>query len=189
MVTVLVLILIIVSVLANVQGTMFTKSLIDDYITPLLHAKEKNFTPLLHKIIQVACIYGVGVFATWAYNRLMVNVTQGTLRDLRQDLFSNMEGLPIKFFDTHAHGDIMSIYTNDIDTLRQMISQSMPQLLNSVITVVSVFISMIVLNVPLTVVTLIMVAVTLTSTKAIAGRSSKYFIAQQKELGLSLIHI
>ena len=145
---VLVLILIIVSVLANVQGTMFTKSLIDDYITPLLHAKEKNFTPLLHKIIQVACIYGVGVFATWAYNRLMVNVTQGTLRKLRDELFVHMESLPIKYFDTHSHGDIMSIYTNDIDTLRQMISQSMTQLFSSLITIISVLAAMLIINVP-----------------------------------------
>ena len=180
---VLVLILIIVSVLANVQGTMFTKSLIDDYITPLLHAKEKNFTPLLHKIIQVACIYGVGVFATWAYNRLMVNVTQGTLRKLRDELFVHMESLPIKYFDTHAHGDIMSVYTNDIDTLRQMISQSMPQLLHSGITIVSVFISMLILSIPLTIVTMIMVGIMVFCSKKSAGQSGAYFAKQQKDLG------
>ena len=181
---IIVFILIFVGVIANVQGTMFTRDLIDKYITPfLLSSDTPNFTPLAHAIGKVACFYGVGIVATYAYNRIMINVTQGMMMNMRNDLFSHMEKLPIKYFDTHAHGDIMSIYTNDIDTLRQMISQSMPQLLNSVITVVSVFISMIVLNVPLTVVTLIMVAVTLTSTKAIAGRSSKYFIAQQKELG------
>ena len=178
---VLVLILIIVSVLANVQGTMFTKSLIDDYITPLLHAKEKNFTPLLHKIIQVACIYGVGVFATWAYNRLMVNVTQGTLRKLRDELFVHMESLPIKYFDTHSHGDIMSIYTNDIDTLRQMISQSMTQFFSSLITIISVLAAMLIINVPLTVVTLVMVGVTLIVTKKVAGLSGAYFIQQQRD--------
>ena len=178
-----VVICIFVGVLASVRGTLFMQTLIDDYILPMMGSADPDFGPLLAAMARVAVFYAIGALSTWVYSRIMVNVTQGTLRDLRQDLFSNMEGLPIKFFDTHAHGDIMSIYTNDIDTLRQMISQSMPQLLNSVITVVSVFISMIVLNVPLTVVTLIMVAVTLTSTKAIAGRSSKYFIAQQKELG------
>ena len=186
---VLVLILIIVSVLANVQGTMFTKSLIDDYITPLLYAKEKNFTPLLHKIIQVACIYGVGVFATWAYNRLMVNVTQGTLRKLRDELFVHMESLPIKYFDTHSHGDIMSIYTNDIDTLRQMISQSMTQLFSSLITIISVLAAMLIINVPLTVVTLVMVGVTLIVTKKVAGLSGAYFIQQQRDLGKVNGHI
>ena len=186
---VLVLILIIVSVLANVQGTMFTKSLIDDYITPLLHAKEKNFTPLLHKIIQVACIYGVGVFATWAYNRLMVNVTQGTLRKLRDELFVHMESLPIKYFDTHSHGDIMSIYTNDIDTLRQMISQSMTQFFSSLITIISVLAAMLIINVPLTVVTLVMVGVTLIVTKKVAGLSGAYFIQQQRDLGKVNGHI
>ena len=165
-----VVICIFVGVLANVRGTLFMQTLIDDYILPMMGSADPDFGPLLAAMARVAVFYAIGALSTWVYSRIMVNVTQGTLRDLRQDLFSNMEGLPIKFFDTHAHGDIMSIYTNDIDTLRQMISQSMPQLLNSVITVVSVFISMIVLNVPLTVVTLIMVAVTLTSTKAIASR-------------------
>ena len=186
---VLVLILIIVSVLANVQGTMFTKTLIDEYITPLMTAKEKDFGPLLHKIFQVACFYGVGVFSTWAYNRLMVNVTQGTLRKLRDDLFVHMESLPIKYFDTHSHGDIMSIYTNDIDTLRQMISQSMTQLFSSVITIVSVLAAMIMINVPLTLVTLFMVGVTLVATKKVAGLSGAYFIQQQKDLGKVNGHI
>ena len=135
---------IIVSVLANVQGTMFTKSLIDDYITPLLLSDSPDFAPLLHRILQVAGFYGIGVLSTWIYNRIMVNVTQGTLRMLRDDLFVHMESLPIKYFDTHAHGDIMSIYTNDIDTLRQMISQSIPQLVSSIITIVSVFVSMLI---------------------------------------------
>ena len=186
---VLVLILIIVSVLANVQGTMFTKTLIDEYITPLMTAKEKDFGPLLHKIFQVACFYGVGVFSTWAYNRLMVNVTQGTLRKLRDDLFVHMESLPIKYFDTHSHGDIMSIYTNDIDTLRQMISQSMTQLFSSMITIVSVLAAMIMINVPLTLVTLFMVGVTLVATKKVAGLSGAYFIQQQKDLGKVNGHI
>jgi ATP-binding cassette subfamily B protein len=180
---VVVLVCIFISVLANVQGTMFTKSLIDDYITPLVKASNPDFTPLFHKILQVAGFYAVGVFATWAYNRLMVNVTQGSLQHLRDDLFVHMESLPIKYFDTHAHGDIMSIYTNDIDTLRQMISQSIPQLVSSVITIVSVLVSMIILNVPLTVLTLAMVAVTLFVTGKIGGLSGAYFMKQQKNLG------
>ena len=143
-----VVVLIVVSVLCNVQGTMFMKNLIDEYITPFLLSDNPNFTPLAHAIAKVAAFYALGVLATFGYNRLMVNVTQGTLRNLRNDLFSHMEKLPIKYFDTHAHGDIMSVYTNDIDTLRQMISQSMPQLLNSGITIVSVFISMLILSIP-----------------------------------------
>lgn len=149
-----VVVLIVVSVLCNVQGTMFMKNLIDEYITPFLLSDNPNFTPLAHAIAKVAAFYALGVLATFGYNRLMVNVTQGTLRNLRNDLFSHMEKLPIKYFDTHAHGDIMSVYTNDIDTLRQMISQSMPQLLNSGITIVSVFISMLILSIPLTIVTI-----------------------------------
>ncbi len=125
------------------------KNLIDEYITPFLLSDNPNFTPLAHAIAKVAAFYALGVLATFGYNRLMVNVTQGTLRNLRNDLFSHMEKLPIKYFDTHAHGDIMSVYTNDIDTLRQMISQSMPQLLNSGITIVSVFVSMLILSIPL----------------------------------------
>ena len=116
--------LIFISVIASVQGTMFMKNLIDDYITPFLLTDTPDFTPLTRAIARVAAFYGVGIIATYAYNRIMVNVTQGTLRSLRDDLFAHMERLPIKYFDTHAHGDIMSVYTNDIDTLRQMISQS-----------------------------------------------------------------
>lgn len=180
---------IIVSVLANVQGTMFTKSLIDDYIMPLMTADQPDFTPLLHRILQVACFYGIGVVSTWVYNRIMVNVTQGTLQNLRDDLFVHMESLPIKYFDTHAHGDIMSIYTNDIDTLRQMISQSIPQLVSSVITIVSVLVSMVILNIPLTLITLFMVGVTLMVTKKVAGLSGSYFMEQQKDLGKVNAHI
>ena len=178
-----VVVLIVVSVLCNVQGTMFMKNLIDEYITPFLLSDNPNFTPLAHAIAKVAAFYALGVLATFGYNRLMVNVTQGTLRNLRNDLFSHMEKLPIKYFDTHAHGDIMSIYTNDIDTLRQMISQSMPQLLSSVITIVSVFVSMIILSIPLTLVSLVMIAIMLFTTKKVAGLSGRYFLAQQKSLG------
>lgn len=178
-----VVILIFLGVIANVQGTMFMKNLIDDYITPFLLTDTPDFTPLAHAIARVAAFYAVGILSTYAYNRIMVNVTQGTLRELRNDLFAHMERLPIKYFDTHAHGDIMSIYTNDIDTLRQMISQSIPQVINSAVTIVSVFVSMVILNIPLTVVTLIMVAVMIMASKTAAGRSGKYFLEQQVNLG------
>ena len=179
----LVIVLIFISVIANVQGTMFMKNLIDDYITPFLLTDTPDFTPLARAIARVAAFYGVGILSTYIYNRVMVNVTQGTLRSLRDDLFAHMEQLPIKYFDTHAHGDIMSVYTNDIDTLRQMISQSIPQVVNSAITVVSVFASMLILNIPLTAVTLVMVAVMILCSKTAAGRSGKYFLEQQANLG------
>lgn len=178
-----VVVLIVVSVLCNVQGTMFMKNLIDEYITPFLLSDNPNFTPLAHAIARVAAFYALGVLATFGYNRLMVDVTQGTLRNLRNDLFSHMEKLPVKYFDTHAHGDIMSVYTNDIDTLRQMISQSMPQLLNSGITIISVFVSMLILSIPLTVVTMIMVGIMVFCSKKSAGQSGAYFAKQQKDLG------
>mgnify|MGYP000472348326 CR=1 FL=1 len=180
---IIVAICIIINVLANVQGTMFMQRLIDDYITPLLESETKNYTPLLHAIGRVACFYGIGIIASYSYNRIMVNVTQGMLKTFRDSMFTKMEQLPIKYFDTHAHGDIMSIYTNDIDTLRQLISQSLPQILNSAITVVSVFVSMVILNIPLTVLTIVMVIVTTVVTKKFAGFSSRYFLAQQRDLG------
>lgn len=180
---IVVIALIFVSVLANVQGTMFMKNLLDDYITPFLLTDTPDFAPLTRAIARVAVFYCVGIIATYAYNRIMVNVTQGTLRSLRDDLFAHMEQLPIKYFDTHVHGDIMSVYTNDIDTLRQMISQSIPQVVNSAITIVSVFVSMLILNIPLTAVTLAMVAVMIASSKAAARRSGKYFLEQQANLG------
>ena len=180
---VLTAVLILISVLANVQGTLFIQRLIDDYIEPMLVADKADFGPLAGAIARVAGFYLIGVAAAYAWNRIMINVTQGTLRNMRNDLFSHMETLPIKYFDTHAHGDIMSIYTNDVDTLRQMISQSMPQVFNSFITIVSVFISMVVLSIPLTLVTLVMIAVMLVVTKKVAGLSSRYFLEQQKNLG------
>lgn len=178
-----VLILIVVSVLANVQGTMFTRTLIDEYIQPLLLSDRPDFAPLLHAIIRVAAFYGIGIVSTYTYNRLMVEVTQGTLRDMRNDLFERMERLPIQYFDTHTHGDIMSIYTNDIDTLRQMISQSVPQFINSAITIVSVLVSMIILNIPLTVVALIMVGIMVVCSRTAAGTSGRYFVEQQINIG------
>ncbi len=180
---IVVMILIIVSVLANVQGTMFTKDLIDKYITPFLLTENPNFAPLAHAIVKVAAFYGIGVISTYAYNRIMINVTQGTLKNLRNELFEHMERLPIRYFDTHAHGDIMSIYTNDIDTLRQMISMSIPQVVNSAFTIISVFISMLILSVPLTIVTMIMVAIMIFCSKRAGGMSGKYFRKQQKDLG------
>ena len=178
-----VMILIIVSVLANVQGTMFTKDLIDKYITPFLLTENPNFAPLAHAIAKVAVFYGIGVLSSYLYNRIMINVTQGTLKNLRNELFEHMEKLPISYFDTHAHGDIMSIYTNDIDTLRQMISMSIPQVVNSAFTIISVFISMLILSVPLTIVTMIMVAIMIFCSKRAGGMSGKYFRKQQKNLG------
>lgn len=178
-----VVVCIFVGVLANVQGTMFTKNLIDDYIVPLLSAETPDFGPLAAAIGRVAGFYAIGVVSTYIYNRIMIYVTQGTLKNLRNDMFSHMESLPIVYFDTHPHGDIMSVYTNDIDTLRQMISQSMPQLLSSSITIVSVFISMLILNIPLTLVTLVMISIMILSTKKLAGQSGRFFMEQQKNLG------
>ena len=175
---------IFVSVFAMVQGTLFTKTLIDSYILPLVQqvqaGQTADFTGLMHAITRVALFYACGVVASFVQSRVMIYVTQ---RDLRQDLFAHMEKLPIRYFDTHAHGDIMSIYTNDIDTLRQMISQSLPQLLNCTINVVSVFVSMLVLSLPLTAVTIGMVLVVLFATKKLGSLSGRYFVAQQKDLG------
>ena len=178
-----VIICIVVSVLMSVKGTMFLSTLIDDYITPMLKADKADFGPLAHAILVMAGFYAIGVLATFVQNKLMIYVTQGTLKNMRIELFSKMERFPIKYFDTHAHGDIMSVYTNDIDTLRQMISQSLPQLLNSAITIVSVFISMIVLSPALTGVTMGMVVIMLFSTGKLAGGSGRYFIEQQRQLG------
>lgn len=180
---IIVVICIFISVLANVQGTMFTKNLIDDYIVPLLKTGNPDYGPLLAAMGRVAVFYGIGVISTFAYSKIMIYVSQGTIKNLRVELFSHMQDLPIRYFDSHAHGDIMSIYTNDIDTLRQLISQSLPQILNSAITVVSVFVSMVILNIPLTVLTIVMVIVTTVVTKKFAGFSSRYFLAQQRDLG------
>ena len=180
---IIVVICIFVSVLANVQGTMFTKNLIDDYIVPLLKTGNPDYGPLLAAMGRVAVFYGIGVISTFAYSKIMIYVSQGTIKNLRVELFSHMQDLPIQYFDSHAHGDIMSIYTNDIDTLRQLISQSLPQILNSAITVVSVFVSMVILNIPLTILTIVMVIVTTVVTKKFEGFYSRYFLAQQRDLG------
>ena len=179
----IVLICIFISVLANVQGTMFMKTLIDDYITPLLKNGGSDYAPLLHAMGRVAIFYGIGIVSTYVFNKIMIYVSQGSIKLMRDELFTHMQDLPVRYFDSHPHGDIMSIYTNDIDTLRQLISQSIPQIINSGITVVMVLISMIRLNVPLTVLTLFMVCVTVFLTKTFAGFSSRYFLAQQKDIG------
>ena len=174
---------IVVSVLANIQGTLFMQTLIDSYILPLLTEKSNDFTGLLFAILRTGLFYAIGVAATFTQTRLMAIITQGTLKKLRDELFTHMQTLPIKYFDTHAHGDIMSVYTNDIDTLRQMISQSIPQMLNSGITIIGVLFSMIFLSIPLTLVTLVMVGVMLLVTRYLTGNSGRYFVAQQRELG------
>ena len=179
----IVLICIFISVLANVQGTMFMKTLIDDYITPLLKNGGSEYAPLLHAMGRVAIFSGIGIVRTYVFNKIMVYVSQGSIKLMRDELFTHMQDLPVRYFDSHPHGDIMSIYTNDIDTLRQLISQSIPQIINSGITVIMVLISMIRLNVPLTVLTLFMVCVTVFLTKTFAGFSSRYFLAQQKDIG------
>ncbi len=180
---IVVIICIFVGVFASIQGTLFTQTLIDEYIMPLLGTENPDFSGLAQAIFRVACFYAIGVVSTYLYNRIMINVSQGTMRSIRTEMFNKMESLPIKYFDTHPHGDIMSRYTNDIDTLRQMISQSMPQCFSSVITIVSVLISMVILSVPLTITTLIMVSLMLFVTKKATGLSGRYFMAQQKAIG------
>ena len=180
---IIVLICIVVSALANVQASLFLKSLIDDYIVPMTQQAAPDFGPLTAALVRVGCIYAVGVLAAWLNARIMVNVTQGTLRNLRTQLFTHMESLPIKYFDQHPHGDIMSVYTNDVDTLRQMLSQSIPQLVSSAITIVSVFFSMCMLSWQLTIVTMLMVALMMFCSKKITQQSGKYFIQQQRDLG------
>ena len=178
-----VVICIFVSVFANVQGTLFMQTLIDGYILPLLKEQSSDFSGLAHAIARTAGFYGIGIVTAFAQARMMAYVTQGTLKRLRDEMFTHMQTLPIKYFDRNAHGDIMSLYTNDIDTLRQMISQSIPQLVSSAITIVSVFTSMCLMSWQLTVVTMLMVALMLFCSKKITSMSGKYFVAQQKDLG------
>ena len=183
-----VVVCIVVSVLANVQGTMFTRTLIDSYIMPMVEQvkagqTQPDFTPLLNAMARVACFYLIGIVSAYFQARTMAFVTQGTMKRLRVELFEHMESLPIKYFDTHAHGDIMSVYTNDIDTLRQMIGQSIPQLFNSTITILSILAMMLVLSIPLTMVSLVMVGVMLFASSRVTMLSGRNFIAQQKNLG------
>ncbi len=179
-----VLVCIFLSAFANVRASLFLKTLVDDYIQPMTSQQVPDFGPLAGALCKIGVIYALGILAAWANARIMVNVTQGTMRNIRVELFSHMETLPIRYFDTHPHGDIMSVYTNDVDTLRQMISQSIPQLISSVITIVSVFISMCIMSIPLTALTMCMVALMLFCSKKLAGMSGKFFIRQQKDLGV-----
>ncbi len=179
----MVIITIIISSLANVIGTVYLKTLIDNYITPLLNTVSPDFGPLLKIIATMALIYYVGVIATYAFSRMMIIISQGSLKKIRDDMFSHMETLPIKFFDTNAHGDLMSLYTNDTDALRQMISQGIPQLLSAIITVIGVLVSMIILSLPLIIVEILIILLMFKVTKFIGGKSGKYFGHQQKDLG------
>lgn len=180
---ILVIICILGAALATLRGTLFMQTLIDDYIVPMAHAENPDFTSLAGALMSLAATYGIGVVCAFAYNRIMVNISQGTLRNLRVELFTHMESLPIKYFDTNAHGDIMSVYTNDVDTLRQLISQSIPQIVNSSVTILTTFISMVVLSIPLTAVTLVMVCFMMFATSKLGGKSASYFMKQQSNLG------
>ena len=179
----MVVVCILGSALATLRGTLFMQSLIDDYIVPLTRAQTPDYSALAGALLSVAVTYGIGILCAYAYNRIMVNVSQGTMRHLREELFQHMESLPIRYFDTHAHGDIMSVYTNDVDTLRQLMSQSIPQVINSSVTIVTSFVSMLILDIPLTIITLAIIGVMVFTTSKIAAKSSVYFARQQKDLG------
>ena len=179
---ILVVACILVSAVTTVIGATFPQTLVDDYITPMLKNGSRDFSGLAGQLVRLVIIMGIGVIAAFSYNRIMVNVSQGTMRHLRDDLFSKMESLPIKYFDTHAHGDIMSVYTNDVDTLRQMLSQSIPQIINSVITMIATLVTMLVLNPALTGISLVTAFVMLRVTAGFSKLSAKYYIRQQMDL-------
>ena len=179
----LVIICILITAIATVVGATFPQTLVDDYITPMLKTRSDDFSGLASQLVRLACIMGIGVITAFSYNRIMVNVSQGTMRNLRDDLFRRMESLPIKYFDTHAHGDIMSVYTNDVDTLRQLLSQSIPQIINSVITMIATLITMIILNPALTVISILTAVVMLVVTSNFSKLSGRYYIRQQIDLG------
>lgn len=174
---------ILISSLAILSISMFMQKLIDVYIEPMMKQSSPDYGPLAHRMLGLGLILVLGIICAYAYNRIMVNVTQGTMKRLRVELFERMESLPISFFDTHAHGDIMSVYTNDVDTLRQVISQSMPQLINSSITFISTLIAMIVLDIPLTVLSVVMVLIMIKATSSLGANSGRYFMKQQQDLG------
>ena len=180
----LVIVCIVITAIATVAGSTFPQTLVDDYITPMLESGSRDFSGLARDLTCLACIMGISVVAAFSYNRIMVSVSQGTMRRLRNELFSKMESLPIKYFDTHAHGDIMSVYTNDVDTLRQLLSQSIPQIINSVITMAATLVTMIVLNPTLTIISLLTAVVMLTVTKNFSKLSGKYYVRQQRDLGI-----
>lgn len=179
----IVIICIIITAFSTLNGMLFMQSLIDDYIVPMTKTDNPDFAPLAKAVIKLAAFYAVGIISSYTYNRIMVNVTQGTLRNIRNDIFTHMESLPVKYFDTHAHGDIMSVYTNDVDTLRQLVSQSIPQGINSLITIITSFVSMIMLDVPLTILTLFMIGVMLAVSGKLAMKAGGYFVKQQKDIG------
>ena len=179
----LVIICILITAIATVVGATFPQTLVDDYITPMLKTGSDDFSGLASQLVRLACIMGIGVITAFSYNRIMVNVSQGTMRNLRDDLFRRMESLPIKYFDTHAHGDIMSVYTNDVDTLRQLLSQSIPQIINSVITMIATLITMIILNPALTVISILTAVVMFVVTSNFSKLSGRYYIRQQIDLG------
>ena len=179
----MVVLCILISAIASVIGATFPQTLVDDYIVPMLQTGSTDFSGLGHAMIRLICILAVGVLAAYGYNRIMANVTQGTMHHLRNDLFGKMEKLPIKYFDTHAHGDIMSVYTNDIDTLRQLISQSIPQIINSTISMTATFITMVILNPALTVISILTAIVMLLVTSSFSRLSGKYYVRQQRDLG------
>ena len=180
---IVVLLCVVASVFCSVQGTLFMQTLIDDYIQPMVGVSNPDYGPLLGAMSRVAMFYALGVFAAFLQQKVLIYVSQGTIRDMRNEVFSHMQDLPIRYFDTHAHGDIMSVYTNDIDTIRQMVSQSIPQIFNSIITIVTVFINMCILSVPLTILSVLVVIVSVNVSKYFAGYSSRYFVAQQKDVG------
>ena len=185
----------LVSALCTLSGTLFLQSLIDDYILPLTQSAAPDFGPLGWALAQMACVYALGILSSYGYNRIMVNISQGTMRNLRDDLFTHMESLPIKYFDTHAHGDIMSVYTNDVDTLRQLISQTIPQMINSLVTMVITLVSLFVLDVPLTLLTIAMLCVMLFVSSKVsqlallpqgrpeAAKRAKAMVMKMEELG------
>lgn len=179
----LVVLCIIGSASATLQGTLFMKTLVDDYITPLIRAERPDYSSLASVLFTMALIFLCGVLCSYGYNRIMVSVAQGTMRNIRIQLFERMESLPIQYFDTHTHGNIMSVYTNDVDTLRQLISQSLPEVINSAFTVLITFVSMLVLNLPLTIVTVLMLSAMLFVTSKFSGKAGTYFIRQQQDLG------
>ena len=174
---------IFLSVYCFLQGTLFEKTLIDDYITPIIQSGVADFAPLAKAILNLIVILAIGIIASYVYNRLMVTISQGTMEKMRDEIFSHMQTLPIKYFDTHSHGDIMSIYTNDVDTMRQVISQTIPNVISSAITIVSTFVSMVMLSIPLTCVSIFMIAIMMIMAMKIGGKSGKYFVAQQNDLG------
>ena len=179
----LVVLCILITAIATVVGATFPQTLVDDYIEPMLASGSRDFSGLARDLVQLACVMGLGVVTAFSYNRIMVNVSQGTMLHLRDDLFRKMEALPIQYFDTHAHGDIMSVYTNDVDTLRQMLSQSIPQVINSVLTMVATLVTMIILNPVLTLISLLTAAVMLFTTSRFSLLAGKYYVRQQRDLG------